>query len=165
MKRWQYYIAYVSNLNLEQMARRCPEAEIIGTGRLEQYELEFRGREGNAHANIVKQEESEVPVLLWRVSAEDEKRLDVYEGYPTYYGKELMEVEVEGKQYKAMLYRMQPGQERNVPALSYYQTIESGYQALGFSEEILQSAVLKSIKEMSLRQTEETEAVCEQQLE
>ena len=52
-----------------------------------------------------------------------------------------------------------------MPALSYYQTIESGYQALGFSEEILQSAVLKSIKEMSLRQTEETEAVCEQQLE
>ena len=57
MKKWQYYIAYGSNLNIGQMARRCPEAEMIGTGRLEQYELEFRGREGNAHANIAKLEE------------------------------------------------------------------------------------------------------------
>ena len=159
MKKWQYYIAYGSNLNIGQMARRCPEAEMIGTGRLEQYELEFRGREGNAHANIAKLEEGEVPILLWRISAEDEKRLDVYEGYPTYYDKELMEVEVEGKQYEAMLYRMQPGYERNLPALSYYQTIESGYQMLGFPEEFLKKAVLKAAEE------QETEAVCEQQLE
>ena len=157
MKKWQYYIAYGSNLNIGQMAGRCPEAEIVGTGKLKQYELEFRGQPGNAHATITNQEGGEVPVLLWRISTEDEKQLDVYEGYPKYYDKETMEVEVDGKLYEAMVYRMQPGYERNLPSLFYYQTIKSGYQTLGFSEEVLQRAVLK--------EAEEQEAVFEQQLE
>ena len=37
------YFAYGSNLDLEQMAQRCPDAEIVGPVRLENYELRFRG--------------------------------------------------------------------------------------------------------------------------
>ncbi len=33
------YFAYGSNLDLEQMAQRCPDAEIVGPVRLENYEL------------------------------------------------------------------------------------------------------------------------------
>ena len=39
------YFAYGSNLDLEQMAQRCPDAEIVGPVRLENYELRFRGSE------------------------------------------------------------------------------------------------------------------------
>lgn len=37
------YFAYGSNLDLAQMAQRCPDAEIVGPVRLENYELRFRG--------------------------------------------------------------------------------------------------------------------------
>lgn len=37
------YIAYGSNLNREQMAKRCPDAKVIGSGMLKDYELLFRG--------------------------------------------------------------------------------------------------------------------------
>lgn len=37
------YIAYGSNLNLPQMAIRCPGAAVIGKSALKDYELVFRG--------------------------------------------------------------------------------------------------------------------------
>ena len=36
------YFAYGSNLNFEQMAYRCPEATVVGTAKLEGYELPSR---------------------------------------------------------------------------------------------------------------------------
>ena len=36
------YFAYGSNLNFEQMAYRCPEATVVGTAKLDGYELAFR---------------------------------------------------------------------------------------------------------------------------
>lgn len=36
------YIAYGSNLNIRQMAFRCPGAKLRGTGTVEDYELQFR---------------------------------------------------------------------------------------------------------------------------
>ena len=35
----RYYIAYGSNLNIRQMRMRCPSARIIGTSKLNDYEL------------------------------------------------------------------------------------------------------------------------------
>ena len=35
------YFAYGSNIDLEQMARRCPAAQVVGPGILENYELAF----------------------------------------------------------------------------------------------------------------------------
>ena len=37
------YIAYGSNLNLPQMAFRCPTAEVVGKSELKDYGLLFRG--------------------------------------------------------------------------------------------------------------------------
>ena len=48
------YIAYGSNLNLAQMKYRCPTAKFIGTGVLENYELQFKGSLHNAHATIAQ---------------------------------------------------------------------------------------------------------------
>ena len=43
------YIAYGSNLNRAQMALRCPDAKVVGTGEIKDYELLFRGnRNGGA---------------------------------------------------------------------------------------------------------------------
>ena len=39
----RYYIAYGSNLNVQQMRWRCPNARIIGTSELKDYRLMFKG--------------------------------------------------------------------------------------------------------------------------
>lgn len=39
----RYYIAYGSNLNVYQMRYRCPNARIIGTAIMLNYELLFKG--------------------------------------------------------------------------------------------------------------------------
>ena len=43
MKNKKYYIAYGSNLSVEQMADRCPDAKIAGQAVLAGWELLFRG--------------------------------------------------------------------------------------------------------------------------
>lgn len=78
------YAAYGSNINLEQMAYRCPHSTVAGTAMLKGYELQFRH-----HATIEPNEESEVPVLLWELDSQDEKFLDCYEGEPKYYRKDV----------------------------------------------------------------------------
>lgn len=91
------YVAYGSNLNLKQMAYRCPSASIYGTGQLTNWELLYRGSATNSHATIAKKHGSYVPVLLWNIEPEDEKRLDIYEGYPRYYYKQNVMVDIGGK--------------------------------------------------------------------
>ena len=48
----KYYVAYGSNLNREQMAHRCPDAKLVGTGMLSNYEMVFRGNKSNAVATV-----------------------------------------------------------------------------------------------------------------
>ena len=71
------YVAYGSNMNVEQMSRRCPDAKVFGTGLLHGYKIVFRGR-SNGVANIEPAEGSTVPVVLWKISPSDEKALDVF---------------------------------------------------------------------------------------
>lgn len=78
------YVAYGSNMNLSQMAYRCPSSKVIGVGKLKGWKLVF-----NVHADIIKADETdEVPVLVWDIADEDWDMLDRYEGYPSYYIKE-----------------------------------------------------------------------------
>ena len=46
------YIAYGSNMNIRQMAWRCPMAEVVGTARLKGYRLLFRGYKRGAVATV-----------------------------------------------------------------------------------------------------------------
>ena len=39
----RYYIAYGSNLNIQQMQMRCPYAAVLGTAELDGWELLFKG--------------------------------------------------------------------------------------------------------------------------
>ena len=43
MAEGKLYFAYGSNINLDQMAQRCPDAQVVGPVTLENYELLFRG--------------------------------------------------------------------------------------------------------------------------
>lgn len=131
------YIAYGSNLNLHQMAFRCPSASIYAKGILMNWELLFRGTKGNAHATIKRKKGASVSVLVWNIQPEDENRLDFYEGYPKYYFKKDIMVEIQGKKKKAMVYIMDESRAPGAPSAQYVHIITQGYLDNGFDTEIL----------------------------
>lgn len=135
------YIAYGSNLNLPQMAFRCPTAEVVGTSELKDYELLFRGGRRGAVATVEPKEGSSVPVLLWKIRQTDEAALDRYEGYPRFYDKQMMDVELDGKTVSAMVYIMTPGHEFGVPSDYYAEVIREGYESAGFDTQVLDDAI------------------------
>lgn len=142
------YIAYGSNLNLSQMKQRCPTARVIGASEIKDYELVFRGAKHSAVATIEPREGSSVHVLLWGIQSEDEKSLDRYEGYPSFYEKENMEIVLKDKTVSAMVYVMTPGHELGIPSERYRISIEEGYMDAGFDTDILQDAIDKTIDRM-----------------
>lgn len=141
------YLAYGSNLNIEQMRFRCPHAKILGTATLENYELLFRGFHESAVATVEPKEGSSVPVLLWETTNTDEMALDRYEGYPHLYRKENITVIFEGKEIGAYIYIMNDGRPINSPSCGYYSTIREGYENCGFDVSFLKESALKCSKE------------------
>ena len=135
------YIAYGSNLNLPQMAQRCPAAKVVGASEIKNYALLFRGGRHGAVATIEPCEGSSIPVLLWKITPKDEAALDIYEGYPSFYEKQSMELPLNGQTVSAMVYVMTPGHRLGYPSDYYYNTIREGYKTAGFDPAVLERAV------------------------
>lgn len=125
MKR-KIYGAYGSNINLQQMAYRCPNATPLTTGTLKGYELTFRR---GGYANIEPKDGARVPLLLWEISDKCEHSLDRYEGYPTFYTKQTVEVETDSGVFETMVYVMTDESRGGyqLPRTEYYYGIRDGY--------------------------------------
>ncbi len=139
MKR-KLYAAYGSNLNLGQMARRCPTARVLGASVLKDHRLLFRGARWGSVATVEPCEGGSVPVLVWEITPEDEKALDFYEGFPFLYGKKTIELPLKGRAVMTMVYVMTPGRLQGQPGQNYYAAILEGYRAAGFDPAILRAA-------------------------
>lgn len=146
----KYYIAYGSNLNVKQMAWRCPKAKAIGTAVIKDYELLFKGSKSGSYLTIEPKIGASVPVAIWETTEEDEKALDRYEGYPNFYYKKTMTLEVKklGKEetetVNAYVYIMHEDRALGVPSLSYVSTCVEGYKEYGFDVTTLIKALNKS---------------------
>jgi len=129
------YMAYGSNMNIEQMSKRCPDAKVVGSSYLLDWRLTMP-----FYANIEKEKGSKVPVLIWEISEKDEHELDIYEGYPTEYGKQNLTAEVNGQEVEVMVYIMtEEYKVKNVkPRDGYEDTIRQGYKDAGFDLEEFQ---------------------------
>lgn len=131
------YVAYGSNLHLAQMARRCPDAKVYGSGIIKDYRLAFYHV-----ASILPRSGEAVPVGVWEISEQDERSLDRYEGYPHLYRKENIEVLMDsGETVTAMVYIMNRSGAESHPDQSYYDTIRSGYLSFGLDTEYLKNTV------------------------
>ena len=90
----KFYLAYGSNLNVQQMRFRCPDAKVVGTAEIKDYQLLFKGSKTGSYLTIEKKKGDMVPVAVWAVSKRDELALDRYEGFPDFYYKTEMELPV-----------------------------------------------------------------------
>ena len=139
------YAAYGSNINLGQMAQRCPAARVIGKGWLMDHQLAFQGIPGGRGVATVEQHKGRrVPILLWAIDPDCEEALDRYEGYPTLYRKETLPVAgitwlpneitsmpADVTEVPAMIYIMNQGNPAQ-PSDYYLDTIVQGYRSVGF---------------------------------
>lgn len=150
MKR--YYLAYGSNLNVRQMALRCPTARVVGTAVIKDYELLFKGSKTGSYLTIEPKIGAEVPVAVWAVEPRDELLLDRYEGFPTFYYKAEIELPIRflksGRTLNrtAFVYIMHEERPLGLPSGSYVQTCLEGYRNFGFNESILLIALDNSRK-------------------
>lgn len=133
------YVAYGSNLHLEQMCYRCPDAKVYGSGVIKNYRLAFY-----RVASILPEVGTDVPVGVWSISPQDEKNLDRYEGFPHLYRKENIDVVMDnGETVTAMVYIMNQDGRESCPDRSYYNTIYTGYCSFGLDTEYLKKTVNK----------------------
>ena len=73
--------------------------------------------------------------------------LDIYEGYPRLYRKEMMLVRIEKVIRLAMIYIMNADDYAyGNPSEAYYDTIRTGYINAGFSPELLKQSVIANMK-------------------
>lgn len=141
------YFAYGSNINLEQMAYRCPDAQVVGPVTLEGWELLFRR---GGFATIAPKEGEKVTGLLWSITRSCERSLDYYEGYPRFYNKQMVTVrDSEGRSLSVMAYIMDERfREPMLPSDSYYHGILEGYRQNGMPTEPLKKAWEHCVREV-----------------
>jgi gamma-glutamylcyclotransferase (GGCT)/AIG2-like uncharacterized protein YtfP len=97
------YFAYGSNMDVQQMAVRCPDAVVIGTACLPRHRFLI-----NTHgvATVVPSESEAVHGVLWEISKADEASLDGYEGVASgFYRKVITRVRLKnGDETEALIY-------------------------------------------------------------
>ena len=97
------------------------QATVVGTAKLDGYELAFR----RGYLTILPKEGASVEGLIWSITDHDESQLDCYEGYPKFYDKETMTVtDMGGKPHEIMVYTMnEPYRDQLLPVSSRYTAV------------------------------------------
>ena len=125
------YFAYGSNLNHFQMKRRCKDSVYLNKINLKDFKLTFRSR--YRAADIEPKKNSIVVGGLFEISKSDEKKLDIYEDYPTLYKKYYFYYH--GK--KVMTYTMVKKSKFRFPTERYLNVVKKGYKDCKLNLEFL----------------------------
>ena len=144
----KFYTAYGSNMDLVQMQRRCENSKFVGTAKINGYRLAFKHSQSGAYSTIEKSDNHYVPAVVFEISDNDERCLDKYEGYPNFYHKDNMTVEMsDGGKCETMLYILREDAEFGVPSAIYYDILARAYCHFNFDFNILSEALHYSYEE------------------
>ena len=152
-KTTKYYIAYGSNMDVNQMEYRCPDSDVVCTGEITGWEYLFKGSLSGSYATIERTKgAAPIPVYVWEISDRDEERLDRYEGFPAFYYKKRIRVKLHtGKSAIGIVYIMHEERALGIPNSQYFNNIREVYNHHGWDEEILWDALDKSIEDHKRR--------------
>lgn len=131
-----FYFAYGMNTNRAGMAHRCPGAISMGSATLLDHEFRFA-----RHADVVLNSDSAVDGVLWLIDTDHLKSLDQLEGYPYYYGRDLLPVQYQGNIVMAECYRMQPDNPDDYPSQGYLNMLSEGYKEHGVPWDQIEAAL------------------------
>ena len=131
-----FYFAYGSNLHHFQMKRRCKDSIYIKKINLKDFKLTFRSK--YRAADIEPKKNSHVPGGLFKISKNDEKKLDVYEDYPSLYKKYYFYY----YKKKIMTYTMVKKTSFKFPTEKYLNVIKKGYRDCNLNFDYLKEALI-----------------------
>ena len=131
------YFAYGSNLNHFQMKRRCKDSVYLKSINLKNFKLTFRSK--YRAADIEPKKNSIVPGGLFEISKCDEKKLDVYEDYPTLYKKYYFLYYGN----KVMTYTMVKKTPFKFPTERYLNIVKKGYKDCSLENKHLIKALIE----------------------
>lgn len=120
------YFAYGMNTNLDQMTVRCPNAVCLGSAWVDNYKLVFR-----THADIEKSPGSVCHGVLWEITPDCLRSLDMLEGYPYYYSRFKIKIQTVAGTVKSLVYQMNDQNYVQEPGNSYLSMITEGYKQNG----------------------------------
>ena len=135
----KYYWAYGSNLNIDQMLARCPDAKALDPLYLNNAALVFR-----LYADVVGRKDSRIAGGLWKVTPDDIEALDRYEGVKSgFYRKLYFTLNYRGREEPCLFYKMTRRYQKGVspPSDAYLETIVKGFEDFGLERELLDSAL------------------------
>lgn len=121
------YLAYGANMHPGHMEWRCPNALAHKAFILRDWELRFY-----SHATIEPRKGAQVAGVLWEITPDCEKSLDVFEGFPYYYTKRTWFQD--GVQF--FFYEM-ADPKSGTPSQGYVQDIADSYDFWGISRQSL----------------------------
>lgn len=120
------YFAYGSNMDVYQMAERCPSCKAVGVGMVAGFQLAL---DSEGTATIIENQNDSVWGIIWQVKGEDIVALDRYEGVRAHcYGHSFIEVSFENQEQEALVYIS----NRNV---------NCGIQRKGYLEKIVNASI------------------------
>jgi gamma-glutamylcyclotransferase (GGCT)/AIG2-like uncharacterized protein YtfP len=117
------------------MKRRCKDSIFLKKINLNNFILTFRSK--YRAADIEPKKKSIVPGALFEISKSDEKKLDVYEDYPTLYKKYYFIYY--GK--KVMTYTMVKKTTFRFPTQRYLNVVKKGYKDCSIDNKYLTKAL------------------------
>lgn len=132
------YLAYGANTNRDHMRRRCPAAQYICNLTVPDHQLIFRGV-----ADVVYAPGRETQCALWLITPKCEAALDAFEGFPYGYTKKYINIELDDRRHRAMLYVMTVQRRRgqHEPYPSYEECLREGYADCGLPGEQIDEAI------------------------
>jgi gamma-glutamylcyclotransferase (GGCT)/AIG2-like uncharacterized protein YtfP len=130
----QPYFAYGSNMDIRQMASRCPGAERVGVAVLPDYRVLINTQ---GVGTVIPAKGGSVFGLLWTLSGKNVEALDAYEGVASAdYRREYLTVDVYGAQIEALVYvatNVTPGK----PRAGYLEVVLKAAAEVGLPESYL----------------------------
>lgn len=134
-----YYFAYGMLTDPRKMMKL--NAKKIGRAALSDFKLELM-----QHANVIKDPGSTVEGVLWKIDQEALEVLDAVEGYPVYYNRINVQVNVDGRSVNSEVYVMtsdsrERSYQHGYPTQRYINDMLNGYRSSNINMNQLKIAV------------------------
>jgi gamma-glutamylcyclotransferase (GGCT)/AIG2-like uncharacterized protein YtfP len=137
-----WYFAYASNMHRAQVRQRAGEPAEERVARLDNYELNFDkiARGGTGTANIVPAEGRTVWGVLYRLSEQQLRALDRFEGVPEHYRRsEVTVVDSQERKISAQVYLARKVRKGLKPDRGYLQRILQGAEEHNLPADYIES--------------------------
>jgi len=128
--------SYGTNTHPQQMAQRCPGATCLGPAILPGFRFVWR-----KHADIELDDTNYVDGVVWEIDDQHLDDLDLYEGFPDYYLRHRVMVNMQGNRRPAWVYTMSDQSSEQPPSRQILNICMTGYEDNGLPTDQIQRAL------------------------